>query len=147
MTNEKKCLWVHESISLWVCIKNKSWSVFIPSMCTKFGTFVHWYSPSRCFYFFKILIFIGFIGFFVFLGLSRFLWWNTDHVQVDFLWFCRICRVFRGEIQTSLKSNFYSSYGGKWSIVRLFYKGVWCAIICIFWDIALLYGFAGLNQC
>ena len=35
--------------------------------------------------FFEILIFIDFIGF-VFLELSQFLRWNTDHVQIKFLW-------------------------------------------------------------
>ena len=32
--------------------------------------------------FFKILILIDFIGFFVFLGLGQFLRWNTEHVQI-----------------------------------------------------------------
>ena len=35
------------------------------------------------FYFFEILTFINF---FVFLGLGQFLRWNTDHVQIEFLW-------------------------------------------------------------
>ena len=37
-------------------------------------------------FFFEILIFIDFIGFFVCLGLGQFLRWNPDHVQIVFLW-------------------------------------------------------------
>ena len=63
-----------------VCNKNKSGtasiSKYVP-MCTKFGTFVHWYGPSRCF-FSKFFIFIGFIESFVLLGLSQLLWWNRE---------------------------------------------------------------------
>ena len=38
------------------------------------------------FIFFGILIFINFIGVFVFLGLSQFLRRITDHVQIECLW-------------------------------------------------------------
>ena len=70
---------------------------------------------SRGIFFFEILIFIDFIAFFVFLGLFKFLKWNTDYVQIEFLWVL----------------------WGKWSILILFYLGVFSANMCISRDIAL----------
>ena len=51
-----------------------------------------------------------------FSGLLR---WNLDHFQIEFSWFL----------------------WGKWTILRLFYLGVSCAKMCIFWDIALVIDF------
>ena len=82
MTNEK-----------WVCNKKKSGTTTIPKyvpICTKFGTHIHWYGPSRQFFFFKKFIFNDFIVFF-------------------FLHFWDLAD-FWGGIQTMLKSIFYGFY-------------------------------------
>ena len=62
--------------------------------------------------------------FYHFMGLSQFLRWNSDHFQIEFLWFL----------------------WGKWTILRLFYLRVCCAKMCIFLDIALINDSVGLSQ-
>ena len=108
-------------VSLWVRNKNKSGTTSMPKyvpICNKFGTHVHWYGPLRDF-FFKILIFIDFIGFFLyFWALSIF------QVEIEFLWVL----------------------SGKWLILRLVYWGACCAKMCIFRDNTLFYGFVGPSQ-
>ena len=60
----------------------------------------------------------------VFLGLRQFLRWNRDHFQLEILWFL----------------------WAEWTILRLFYPGVYCAKMCTFWDVALFYHLMGLGQ-
>ena len=52
---------------------------------------------------------------------------------------------FRGEIQTTSTSNFCSFYGVNGPILDYFIKRVYCAKMCIFWDIAHFYHFFGLK--
>ena len=62
--------------------------------------------------------------FYHFIGLSQFLRWNSNHFQIEFLWFL----------------------WGEWTILRLFYERVYCAKMCNFWDIALFYHFIVLGK-
>ena len=50
-----------------------------------------------------------------FMWLCQFLRWNSDHFQIEFLWFL----------------------WGEWTILRLFYLRVYFAKMCSFWDVAL----------
>ena len=85
---------------------------------------VHLFIFMQTVFFCKVLFLSILFYFFVFLGLSQFLRWNTDHVQIEFLWVL----------------------WGNWPIVRLFYDWVCCGKMCIFEISDFFYGFIGLYQ-
>ena len=60
----------------------------------------------------------------LFYNFSQFLRWNSNHFQIELLWFL----------------------WGEWTILRLFYWGVYYVKMFIFWDIALISVCIGLSQ-
>ena len=116
LQNDKwqKCLCVCESVT-----KTKVEPLLYLNMFQPALILVHMFTdmvPRDDFFFSKILITINFIRFFfVFFGLIQFLRWNTDHVQIDFLWVLWV----------------------EWPILRLFYFVRRCAVNnCVFFEIS-----------
>ena len=66
--------------------------------------------PWDCLFFFYFSFLRFSLTLSIFWDLANFFRWNPDRFQIEFLWFL----------------------WGKWTILRLFYKGVCCTKICIF---------------
>ena len=120
--------------------------------------------------------FWGIALFYHFIGLSKFLRWNSDHFPIEYLCFCmwsidhsktcllrgahckneyflRYCTDLLWDLATFSRSNsdffqikFLQFLWGKWIILRLFYWGVCYVKMFTFWDITLFYHFMGPSQ-